>query len=156
MFLISIAAVAGFLFGYGEFEKPKLRFDITDTHQDTAIIGSALPMVGTDLGHTLTASESEIITAGTTIGAIFGAAILGTLADKIGRKWAMGVSDVFFTVGAIILAASVNVGMAVFARIILGVGVGGAAVIGPLYIAELAPTALRGRKSASSHYSAVF
>lgn len=33
----------------------------------------------------------------------------------------------------------------VVGRIILGVGVGGAAVIGPLYIAELAPTAVRGR-----------
>ena len=30
-------------------------------------------------------------------------------------------------------------------RLILGVGVGGAAVIAPLYIAELAPTAVRGR-----------
>lgn len=30
-------------------------------------------------------------------------------------------------------------------RIVLGVGVGGASVIGPLYIAELAPTAVRGR-----------
>jgi SP family myo-inositol transporter-like MFS transporter 13 len=40
--------------------------------EDTAIIGSALPMVGTDLGHALDAAEQEIITAGYTIGAIFG------------------------------------------------------------------------------------
>ena len=33
----------------------------------------------------------------------------------------------------------------IISRLILGVGVGGAAVIGPLYIAELAPTRLRGR-----------
>lgn len=51
-------------------------------------------MVGTALGHTLSAAESEIITAGTTIGAIFGASILGTMADKLGRKWAMVISDI--------------------------------------------------------------
>lgn len=78
-------------------------------------------MVGTDLGGApLTANEQEIITAGCTIGAIFGASILGALADKIGRKWAMGISDIFFTVGAIILAASVNVPMAIVSRLILG------------------------------------
>lgn len=60
---------------------------------DTGIVGAALPMVGTSLGHTLSATESEIITAGTTIGAIFGASMLGTMADKLGRKWAMIISD---------------------------------------------------------------
>lgn len=77
VFLISVAAIAGFLFGY-----------------DTAIVGSALPMVGSDLGHVLNAQEQEIITAGTTIGAIFGALILGGLADKLGRKWSMAISDI--------------------------------------------------------------
>lgn len=77
MFLISVAAIAGFLFGY-----------------DTAIVGSALPMVGSDLGHVLNHQEQEIITAGTTIGAIFGALILGGLADKLGRKWSMAIADI--------------------------------------------------------------
>ncbi|AFR95267.1 MFS transporter, SP family, solute carrier family 2 (myo-inositol transporter), member 13 [Cryptococcus neoformans C23] len=128
MFLISVAAIAGFLFGY-----------------DTGIVGAALPMVGTSLGHTLSATESEIITAGTTIGAIFGASILGTMADKLGRKWAMIISDFAFTAGAIIIAASYSVPQIIVGRLVLGVGVGGAAVIAPLYIAELAPTAVRGR-----------
>lgn len=72
-----------------------------DTHQiartyslDTGIVGSALPMVGTDLGHKLSDSETEIITAATTIGAIVGAAVLGTLADKLGRKWSMVIADI--------------------------------------------------------------
>lgn len=50
-------------------------------------------MVGLDLGHALSASEQEIITAATTIGAIFGALILGTLSDKIGRKLSMVIAD---------------------------------------------------------------
>lgn len=51
-------------------------------------------MVGSDLGHVLNAQEQEIITAGTTIGAIFGALILGGMADKLGRKWSMAISDI--------------------------------------------------------------
>jgi SP family myo-inositol transporter-like MFS transporter 13 len=75
--LISIAAVAGFLFGY-----------------DTAIVGAALPMVGTALGHALSDNEKEIMTAGTTLGAFFGALVLGGLADKLGRRWAMVIADI--------------------------------------------------------------
>jgi SP family myo-inositol transporter-like MFS transporter 13 len=87
----------------------------------------------------------EIITAGTTIGAILGSLVLGSLADKWGRKWTMAVADFFFTAGAILIAASYGVPQMIVGRIVLGVGVGGASVIGPLYIAELAPTAVRGR-----------
>lgn len=50
-----------------------------------------------------------------------------------------------FTAGAIIIAASYSVPQIIVGRLVLGVGVGGAAVIAPLYIAELAPTAVRGR-----------
>lgn len=50
-------------------------------------------MVGEDLGHSLSNQEQEIITAGCTIGAIFGASILGVLADKLGRKWCMVCAD---------------------------------------------------------------
>ena len=51
-------------------------------------------MVGDDLGHVLSYSETEITTAGTTIGAIFGAAVLGTMADRLGRKNSLLIADV--------------------------------------------------------------
>lgn len=50
-----------------------------------------------------------------------------------------------FTIGAVLIAASYGLPQFIIGRIVLGVGVGGAAVLGPLYIAELAPTAVRGR-----------
>ncbi|OWZ45325.1 MFS transporter, SP family, solute carrier family 2 (myo-inositol transporter), member 13 [Cryptococcus neoformans c45] len=128
-FLISASAIAGFLFGY-----------------DTGVVGVALPLVGTDLGGSaLNSSQQEIITAGTTIGAIFGSAILGGWGDRLGRKGAILVSDVFFTIGAVIIASSYSVPQIIVGRIILGIGVGGAAVIAPLFITETAPTAVRGR-----------
>lgn len=91
-------------------------------------------------------SEQEIITAATTIGAIFGGAILGALADRLGRKMCLFIADVAyvqgyftrftltfrFTAGAVIIAASYSVGQIVVGRLVLGVGVGGAAVIAPL------------------------
>lgn len=71
------SAIAGFLFGY-----------------DTGVVGVALPLVGTDLGGSvLSSSQQEIITAGTTIGAIFGSAILGGWGDRLGRKVAILISD---------------------------------------------------------------
>ncbi|KAJ5094503.1 myo-inositol transporter 2 [Penicillium angulare] len=128
-FLIVSAALGGFLYGY-----------------DTGVVGVALPYVGTELtSKTLTYTQQEVATAATTIGSIFGSAILGFFADKWGRKPCLFISDVFFTVGAIIIASSFSLGQLIAGRLILGVGVGGAAVICPLYIAELAPTAARGR-----------
>ncbi|WVW79044.1 hypothetical protein I302_101007 [Kwoniella bestiolae CBS 10118] len=128
VFLILVAALAGFLFGY-----------------DTGVVGSALPLIGTDLGKELTSSEQEIITAGTTIGAIFGAGILGPLADRLGRKWSLFIADIFFTLGAVLIASSYSLAQIIVGRLVLGVGVGGAAMIAPMYITELAPTAVRGR-----------
>ncbi|WRT68161.1 uncharacterized protein IL334_005136 [Kwoniella shivajii] len=126
--VIASAALGGFLYGY-----------------DTGVVGVALPYVGDQLGHALSSAEQEIATAATTIGAILGAAILGFFADKWGRKWCLLISDLFFTAGAIVIATSFSLGQLIAGRLILGVGVGGAAVICPLYITELAPTAVRGR-----------
>ncbi|KAK5082624.1 Myo-inositol transporter 3C [Exophiala xenobiotica] len=124
-----LAALGGFLYGY-----------------DTGVVGVALPYVGTQLtGKALSYGQQEIATAATTIGSIFGAAILGLFADKWGRKLCLLIADLFFTAGAIVIASSFSLGQLIAGRLILGVGVGGAAVICPLYITELAPTAARGR-----------
>ncbi|RSH92102.1 hypothetical protein EHS25_008515 [Saitozyma podzolica] len=129
VFLISAAALGGFLYGY-----------------DTGVIGVALPYVGTEFGgRALTSGEQEITTAACTIGSILGAAILGYFADAWGRKMCLLIADLFFTAGAIVMASSFSLGQLIAGRLILGVGVGGAAVICPLYITELAPTAARGR-----------
>ncbi|THX30719.1 hypothetical protein D6D10_08566 [Aureobasidium pullulans] len=115
---------------------------------DTTPALSALlfPYVGTEFGgKALTYSQQEIATAATTIGSIFGASILGMFADKWGRKPCLLISDLFFTAGAIVIAFSFSLAQLIVGRLILGVGVGGAAVICPLYITELAPTAARGR-----------
>ena len=125
--LIAAAALGGFLYGY-----------------DTGVIGVALPHVRFN-GQALDSVQQEVATAACTIGSIIAAAVLGVFADRWGRKFCLLIADLFFTAGAIIMATSFSYGQLVAGRLILGVGVGGAGVICPLYITELAPTAVRGR-----------
>ncbi|KAJ6090415.1 hypothetical protein N7486_009230 [Penicillium sp. IBT 16267x] len=138
-FLIASAALGGFLYGY-----------------DTGVVGVALPYVGTDFGYALSYLQQEIATAATTVGSIFGAAILGLFADRWGRKRCLLIADLFFTIGAIVIASSFSLGQLIAGRLVLGVGVGGAAVICPLYITELAPTAVRGRCVGSNGFCIPF
>ncbi|CCT70169.1 probable ITR1-Inositol permease [Fusarium fujikuroi] len=127
--LISItAAIGGMLFGY-----------------DTGIISAVLVYIHQDLGKTLTSQEKELITSITSGGAFLGAIFAGCSADRYGRKVAIYVGCVLFIIGAIIQAASFSVAQMTVGRLIVGFGVGSAAMIIPLYIAECAPSKYRGR-----------
>ncbi|KAF6827322.1 myo-inositol transporter [Colletotrichum musicola] len=122
-------AIGGMLFGY-----------------DTGVISGVLVVLGTDLGgKELTHSEKELVTAVTAAGAFIGAIIAGITADKYGRKPAIWFASVLFTVGALIQAAAFTVAQMAAGRLIIGLGVGSASMIVPLYIAEISPARYRGR-----------
>ncbi len=127
VFLSMTAAVSGLCFGY-----------------DTGVISAALVSMEHDLGKTLTHVESEWIATATSCGALVGALTSGYLADRIGRKYVLGIGDVWFVLGAVIICSGFSVAQVVVGRVVLGLGVGTAAGIAPLYIAELAPTRFRG------------
>lgn len=123
------ASIAGALFGY-----------------DTGIISAVLVYLGTDLdGRLMNAGEKEAITSLCSGGAFFGAIMAGLTADKYGRKAGIYVGCALFTIGAILQAASYSFAQMCVGRLIVGFGVGSAAMIAPLYIAEIAPTKYRGR-----------
>jgi SP family myo-inositol transporter-like MFS transporter 13 len=127
--LVSITAgVGGMLFGY-----------------DTGIISAVLVYLGSDLGKELIASEKELITSITSGGAFIGAIAAGVTADRFGRKGAIYMGSVLFIIGAIIQACSFSLAQMTAGRLIVGFGVGSAAMIVPLYIAEVAPAKYRGR-----------
>lgn len=122
------AALSGFLFGY-----------------DTGVISGVLVLIKGDLGQTLGDVDKEWITSSLTVGALIGGLGGGVLADRFGRRKVLGVSDLFFILGAIIQAAANNLAAMCAGRLIMGFGVGVAAGIAPLFIGELAPTTKRGR-----------
>jgi MFS transporter, SP family, galactose:H+ symporter len=78
------------------------------------------------------------------IGAVIGAGISGFLADKYGRKIMIILASIIFGLGAILSALSPNVYTLITSRIVVGVAIGMASFIVPLYIAEVAPYDIRG------------
>lgn len=69
----------------------------------------------------------------------------GALSDYIGRKPVIAVANVVFIAGAIGQAVCHTVPAMIAGRFIIGLGVGLASCVVPLYIGELAPTRIRGR-----------
>jgi SP family arabinose:H+ symporter-like MFS transporter len=79
--------------------------------------------------------------AGTVIGALFS----GLLGQKIGGREALRIMALLYTISAFGSAFAWNWDVLMLARFIGGLGIGGSSVLGPVYIAELAPAKWRGR-----------
>ncbi|KOC12567.1 putative MFS sugar transporter [Aspergillus flavus AF70] len=123
------ASIAGMLFGY-----------------DTGIISAVLVYIHDGLDHrTLTSNEKELITSLCSGGAFFGSILAGLTADKLGRKAAIYFGCALFTIGAVLQGAAYTIAQMAVGRVVVGFGVGSAAMVVPLYIAEVAPAKARGR-----------
>lgn len=112
---------------------------------DTGVISAVLVNLGTDLGKALDSDEQELITSITSGGALIGAVIAGMNSDKYGRKLGLYLGCFLFVIGAIIQAVAYSLAQMTVGRFIVGLGVGSAAMIIPLYISEMAPARTRGR-----------
>ena len=64
--------------------------------------------------------------------------------DAYGRKKATLLADVIFALGSFVMAAAWNPYVIIFGRLLVGLGVGLASVTAPMYIAEAAPSEIRG------------
>ncbi|HEY6515777.1 MAG TPA: sugar porter family MFS transporter [Steroidobacteraceae bacterium] len=127
LLLISmIATIGGLLFGY-----------------DTGVVNGALLYMGRDLG--LTPADEGLITAALLLGAALGSLLAGRLADRIGRRRTLWLLAGTFVAGAIACALAPDRAALAAFRFLLGLAVGGASVVVPTYLAELAPPAMRGR-----------
>ncbi len=71
--------------------------------------------------------------------------IAGPLSDRLGRRPVLSLAAALFAVSAIASALAPNFIVLVAARMLGGFGVGAALIVAPMYIAELAPPAVRGR-----------
>ncbi|MBC8024861.1 MAG: sugar porter family MFS transporter [Steroidobacteraceae bacterium] len=123
---ILIVALSGFLMGFdgslftGAVIFIKAKFALSNFEMGWAVTS-----------HTLTATLS-IVAA-------------GPLADRFGRRTVLRAAAVVFAVSAAVAAAASNFGELIVARLLSGLGVGAVLVAAPMYIAEIAPPAVRGR-----------
>ncbi len=121
----AITAIGGLLFGY-----------------DTGVISGAILFIRE--AFTLSSTAQEIVVSSVLIGAVIGASVSGVLADKYGRRIMIILASVIFGLGAIFTALTPDVYTLIAGRIGVGVAIGMASFIAPLYIAEVAPVNIRG------------
>jgi len=122
----AITALGGLLFGY-----------------DTGVISGALLFIGKDF-HGLTSFDKELLTSILLIGAAIGALAAGRIADRIGRRPTVLGTAALFVVGVMLAAFAPSYGVLVGARVIIGLAVGSASMVVPLYIGEVVPPRIRG------------
>lgn len=84
------------------------------------------------------------MTSLTSGGALVGAVIAGLMADKYGRKLPVWLACIVFVIGTTLQTAAFHLPQFAVGRFVVGLGVGSAAMIVPLYISELAPARYRG------------
>jgi SP family myo-inositol transporter-like MFS transporter 13 len=114
----------------------------------TGVISSTLVSIGTDLSSNklpLTTLHKSLITSATSFFALVASPTGGYLADTLGRRTCILLADVLFIIGALWQAFATSVPSMVLGRSVVGLAVGAASFVTPLYIAELAPRTVRGR-----------
>jgi SP family arabinose:H+ symporter-like MFS transporter len=121
-----VAALGGLLFGF-----------------DTAVISGTTNNLS--VVYQLTAQLLGITVSAALIGTILGAMFAGIPGDKWGRRDSLRVMAVLYILSALGCAFAWNWDALVFFRFIGGLGIGGSSVLGPMYIAEIAPASWRGR-----------
>ena len=122
----AVGALGGLLFGF-----------------DTAVIAGTTHSLTLKFG--LTPRQLGLTVAMALIGTIIGAMSAGIPGQRWGARETLRVLAVFYVLSALGCAFAVNWPMLLIARFIGGLGIGGSSVLGPVYIAELAPARLRGR-----------
>ncbi|TSA31765.1 MAG: MFS transporter [Porphyromonadaceae bacterium] len=121
-----VAALGGLLFGF-----------------DTAVINGAIPFFTQHFG--LTDAMKGWAVSSALIGCVIGALAVGRPGDYFGRRFVLRVLALLFLVSAIGSGLAWNFHSFIGFRVIGGLAIGGASVLSPLYISEIAPAANRGR-----------
>jgi SP family galactose:H+ symporter-like MFS transporter len=123
--IASVAALGGLLFGY-----------------DTGVISGALLFIRQVMA--LSPTMQGMVVAIALAGAAIGAAIAGYISDRAGRRPVILAAGLLFIAGAIISAVAQEVTTLLIGRLLVGVAIGVASMLTPLYLAEISPARDRG------------
>ena len=121
-----IVALGGFLMGF-----------------DASVISGVVGFIETEFA--LTRIQLGWAVASLTLTATIAMMLAGPISDRVGRRPVLRGAAVLFAVSAVWSALAPDFASLVIARMIGGFGVGAALIIAPMYIAEIAPPAKRGR-----------
>jgi sugar porter (SP) family MFS transporter len=121
-----VGALGGLLFGF-----------------DTAVIAGTTQQL-TTVFHLSSFSLGVTVFSGL-VGTVIGALTAGVLGQRIGGREALRIMALLYTISALGCAISWDWSSLLVFRLIGGLGIGGSSVLGPVYIAELAPAKWRGR-----------
>lgn len=124
--LTIVGSIGGFLFGY-----------------DTGIIAGA-QLYFKDTWPQMTNVEREFAVSLALLGAFFGSLVAGPLSDGLGRKPIILASDVLFTAGSFIMAFAETIPVLFIGRFTVGLAVGVASMVTPVYLSEVSPNQRRG------------
>ncbi|KAH7687248.1 Sugar/inositol transporter protein [Dioscorea alata] len=126
-------ALGGLLYGY----------DIGATSGATISIESST-LSGTTW-YNLSSIEIGLVASGSLYGALIGSVLAFTVADFLGRRRELILSSVLYLIGALVTAFASSFPIMVVGRFVYGIGIGLAMHGAPMYIAETAPSKIRGR-----------
>jgi sugar porter (SP) family MFS transporter len=119
------AAIGGLLFGY-----------------DTGVISGALIFIKRTFG--LSIFQQELAVSSVLVGAAVLAITGGSLSDRFGRRKMLLITSVVFIAGALVCAAAGSIQILILGRVFVGMGIGLASSVVPLYISEISPAKARG------------
>jgi MFS transporter, SP family, arabinose:H+ symporter len=128
-FVALTVAIGGFLLGF-----------------DATVISGVVPFIRDYFALTGPAGDLKLGWAVSSLGwgAMAGNAIAGVLSDRFGRRRVLIGTAVLFGLSSLLAASATSFTGFVLARIVGGLGVGGAILIAPVYIAEISPAGKRG------------
>jgi sugar porter (SP) family MFS transporter len=109
---------------------------------DQSLISGANLFLPEDLG--LDERQNSLVNSAMPLGAIAGALLISPCNELFGRRWAILISCILYTIGGALCAGAMNFAMIVVARLILGAGVGLEGGTVPVYVAETVERKLRG------------
>lgn len=110
---------------------------------DTAVIAGATHPLVQQYG--LSDKQLGVTVSIALVGTVLGAMFSGELGQKIGSRAALRFMGILYVLSAIGCAFAPTWVFFLVARFLGGLGIGGSSVLGPVYIAELAPAKWRGR-----------